>query len=169
MSRTAIKRAGDHRPRQAADAAAVGDHAAVAFELVGGGDPLPVGVGERVDAGVLGRAWPRRRAGRADSSCSAMAVTIRRPRPPAQQPRPAPTTPSRAPADGRRDAAAGRTRPRTEPEHARRQSACSTSLAVAKASADSQPVARSPIMARNPTTKSGTIGALRPPSPDSRC
>ena len=39
-------------------------------------------------------------------------------------------------------------------------SACSMSLAVASASSDSQPVARRPIMARNPTTNSGTIGAL---------
>ena len=41
-------RPGDHRPWQAADTPAVSDHAAVAFGLVGLGDPAPVGFGDRL-------------------------------------------------------------------------------------------------------------------------
>ena len=54
MSRMAMSAPAAIAPGQAADAPAVGDHAAVAVELVGGGDALAVGVGERVDAVVLG-------------------------------------------------------------------------------------------------------------------
>ena len=43
------------------------------------------------------------------------------------------------------------------------------SLAVAKASSDSQPVARRAIMPRKPSTNSGTIGAFLPPPPTAAC